>query len=78
MLLRLWRHRRDGVSLIRSVPRPTAGQREAEAALRRAEAARLACQGQAGEVAAAAEHLRGLRARNHFAEAVRLTLEGGR
>ncbi|WP_442789327.1 DUF7620 family protein [Kitasatospora sp. NBC_01302] len=62
---------------MRLAPRTTQGQREAEAALRRSEADRMASEGQAGEVAWAADQLRGLRELNHFADAIRLTLEGG-
>lgn len=75
---RLWRRRPDPVSLVRLVPRTTQGQREAEAALRRSEAERRVCEGRAAEVAEVASTLRGLRERNHFAEAIRLSLEGGR
>lgn len=64
----------DPVSLERKV---TPGQREANAALGRAVAARREVEEQASQVKAVASQLREIRERNHFAEALRTLFEGG-
>lgn len=78
--LRSWLRRRSGVgvSLVRRSPRPTAGQREAVAALHRAEQDRAELESRADEVAETAASLRETCAQNHFAERIRLAMEGGR
>ena len=68
--------KRPAVSLERQTPRPTPGQREAAQALQRAECARDLAAARACEVAEEAERLRQLRNRNHFAEAIRLSMGG--
>lgn len=72
-----WLRRRSRVSLVRQHPRPTPGQREAVEALRRAEQACEEGRARAEEVAETAERLRECRRENHFAERIRLSLEGG-
>jgi hypothetical protein len=73
-----WLRRRSSrVSLVRQHPRPTAGQREAVEALRRAEQARDEALARSVEVAETAASLRECRRENHFAERIRLSLEGG-
>ncbi|MCG6493451.1 hypothetical protein [Kitasatospora sp. A2-31] len=47
-------------------------------ALRRAEQARTEALARSAEVAETAERLRECRSQNHFAERIRLSLEGGR
>ncbi|BFP50039.1 hypothetical protein KCMC57_64070 (plasmid) [Kitasatospora sp. CMC57] len=68
--IRAWRRRRRGV--------PTRGQQAASSALHRAECARDAGHERAPLVSEAAAELRAARRENHFAERIRLTLEGGR
>lgn len=78
-MLRWWRtHRRDSrVSLVRSTPRVTPGQRDAARALRRAERARDEARRRRTEVAECASELRQARTTNHFAERFRASMEGG-
>jgi len=79
--LRAWRRKRAGlagVSLERQTPRPTEGQREASRALYQTECARAEVEQLGAEVTERAARLRELTARNHFAESIRLSLEGGR
>ncbi|MGW4810567.1 DUF7620 family protein [Kitasatospora cineracea] len=68
--IRAWRRRRKGI--------PTRGQQAASSALYRAECARDVARERAPLVSEAAAVLREARAANHFAERIRLTLEGGR
>ena len=56
---------------------PTPGQRAAEDALDRAEAALEAAEARRPLVETVAAHLRAARAENHFAERIRDALEGG-
>lgn len=58
--------------------RMTPGQVAAKAALYRAECDRQEAEERAPQAAAVVRELRELRVRNHFAETIRLTLEGGR
>lgn len=78
-MLRWWRTRRRAsrVSLVRSTPRPTPGQRDATRALRRAERARDEAKSRRSEVTECVTELRQARTTNHFAERFRMTMEGG-
>ncbi|WP_282204558.1 DUF7620 family protein [Kitasatospora fiedleri] len=58
--------------------RVTPGQQAARSALYRAECDRLEAEGRAPVAAEVARELRALRVENHFAERIRLSLEGGR
>jgi hypothetical protein len=65
--------------LERATPRPTAGLRAATQALTRAEGCdRQEVRERHAEAAATVESLRELRHANHFAERIRLSMEGGR
>jgi hypothetical protein len=76
--IRAWRRRGNRVSLVRTTPRATAGQRDADQALSRAEEACTAVREQGEEVSTLTASLRSERTSNHFAERLRLTVEGGR
>ncbi|WP_228974930.1 hypothetical protein [Streptomyces sp. DH12] len=56
---------------------PTPGQRAAEGALGRAEAALEEAEARRPLVEAVAAHLRAQRSANHFAERIKAALEGG-
>lgn len=67
--IRAWRRRRRGI--------PTPGQLAAQTALYRTECARQEAEERAPAAAEINAALRELRVTNHFAERIRLSLEGG-